>query len=106
MKTLTFLFLVTLPCFADEILLKDGRRIPWKSVSDGGDAYTVEMKDGKKLTVKKSEVERFVTGDSAPETKPLTGASFALDPKRSVTTDLILKAKVETTGGSWKQVGR
>lgn len=94
--------LATRSCLADEIVLRDGRRVPWKSVADDGDSYIVEMKDGKKLTFKKSEVERFAMGDSTADTKPLTGASFTLDPKRSVTTDLIPKAKTEATGGAWK----
>lgn len=91
---------------ADELVLRDGRRIPWKSLSADGDSYTVETRDGKKLTLRKSEVERFSMEDAAPEAKALTGASFSMDPKKSVTTDLTMKAKVEATGGAWKTSGR
>jgi len=98
--------LLALPCAADELVLRDGRRIQWKSVSTDGDAYTVETKDGKRLTFRKSEIERFSMEDAAPEGKALTGASFSMDPKRCVTTDLLLKAKVETTNGAWKHVGK
>jgi hypothetical protein len=91
---------------ADEVVLRDGRRIQWKSVSTDGDAYTVETKDGKRFTFRKSEIERFSMEDAAPEGKALTGASFSMDPKRCVTTDLLLKAKVETTNGAWKHVGK
>jgi hypothetical protein len=98
--------LLALPCAADELVLRDGRRIPWKSVSMDGEGYTVETKDGKKMTFKRVEIERFSMDDAAPEAKPLTGATFAIDLKRTVTTDLIMKAKVETTNGWWKQVGK
>src|SRR5574342_822336 len=106
MRTIVLLALLALPAAADELVLRDGRRIPWKSLSAEGDTYTVETRDGKKLTFRKSEVERFSMEDAAPEAKALTGASFLLDPKRSVTTDLIMKAKVEATAGAWKMSGR
>ena len=106
MKTFVLLLILVSIGHADELVLRDGRRIPWKSVSTDGDTYTVESKDGKKLTFRKAEVERFSMEDAAPEAKALTGASFSMDPKRSVTTDLLLKAKIEATGGAWKHVGK
>ncbi len=106
------LALLCLPCRADEILLKDGRRIPWKSVAEDGDGYVVETKDDQKIKLKKSEVDRFVvTRDpGAKKDEPaagpaLTGATFTtMDPKKSLTVDLIQKA---STAGqeAWKVVG-
>lgn len=110
MKTLLALVLLAMPCLADEIVLKDGRRIAWKSVVDDGDAYSVETKDGKKLTLKKTEVERFANGgqdeSGRPVPAPLTGATFALDIKRCTTIDLLPRAKTETTSGMWKTSGK
>lgn len=97
---------MTSPLLADELVLRDGRRISWKSLSADGETYAVETRDGKKLTIRRSDVERFSMEDASPEAKPLTGASFSMDQKRSVTTDLLLKAKVETTAGAWKLSGR
>jgi len=103
-KVIVFLLCPAL-CFGDDLILKDGRRIAWKSVTDEGDTYSVEMKDGKKLTLKKSEVERLAVGSEEPA-RPLTGATFTMDPKRAVTVDLLPKAKTESTSGAWKTVGR
>lgn len=60
------------PSGGDEILLRDGRRIPWKTVTDEGEVYAVETKDGGKLKLKKSEVEKFIV--DRPESKPLAGS--------------------------------
>lgn len=97
-----FLAMAAVPAVADEIVLRDGRRIPWKSVSDDGDAYAVETRDGKRLVLKKTEVDRFATGDSPSDTKPLVGASFTFDSKRTASVDLLPKAKTEGTAGAWK----
>lgn len=101
LRTLAAMLLLALPCFADDLVLKDGRRIAWKTLTDDGEGYTVETKEGKKLTFKKSEIERVAMGEE-PATKPLTGASFTLNPKKTATVDLLPKAKTETTNGAWK----
>lgn len=111
MRRLVLLALAFLcsPCRADEILLKDGRRIAWKSLVDDGDSYSVETKDDQRLKLKKSEVDRFIiTREAGPKDVPqgpaLTGASFTMDPKKTITVDLIQKASM---GGqdAWKVVG-
>jgi hypothetical protein len=58
---------------ADEIVLKDGKTILWRSLVDQGQDYEVTQPDGKKLTVRKAEIER-VTVD--PSEAPLAGATF------------------------------
>lgn len=88
-------------CFADDLVLKDGKRITWKTLTDDGASYLVETADGKKLTVKKKDVERITVGAQAANTQPLTGASFAMDPKKVVMVDLLPKAKTEATKGAW-----
>jgi hypothetical protein len=105
MKALATLMtlLLALPTLGDEVVLRDGRRIVWKSIVDDGEIYSVETKDGKKLTLKKSEVERIATGDAALNVPPLTGASFTMGQKASV-TDIILKVRVN--GDSWKTLGK
>ena len=101
--SMAFIALVLLPSLsvADDIVLKDGKRITWKTLTDDGTSYSVETVDGKKLTVKKSQVERITVGAQAANTQPLTGASFAVDPKKVVTVDLLPKAKTEATKGAW-----
>lgn len=110
MKTFAVAFLlIAVPCAADEILLRDGRRIAWKSLVDEGDSYAVETTDNQKLKLKKSEVDRFVVSRDAAAAKEaavaLTGASFTLDPKKTMTVDLVAKA---STGDqeAWKVVGK
>jgi hypothetical protein len=106
---LAFIALLALPCSADEILLRDGRRIAWKSLVDEGDSYAVETRDDQKLKLKKSEVDRFIVVSEAtvkdPAPAALTGASFTLDPKKTATVDLVQKA---STGGqdAWKVAGK
>ena len=104
MKTYMFLFVTLLSgvAFGDDLVLKDGRRLTWKTLTDEGDGYAVETKDGKHLNFKKSEVERIAMGDPSSDAPPLTGASFTLGPKVA-TTDLILKVK---TSDSWKAAGK
>jgi hypothetical protein len=94
------LLLLASEMWADEIRMKDGKAIQWKSMTDEGENYSVETKDGQKILVKKADIERLVV--AAPVAAPLTGASFSLDPKKTMTTDLMSKAKTEDTSGAWK----
>lgn len=106
MRTLFVLILVTMPALADDLVLKDGKRIPWKTLSDDGESYAVETKDGQHMTVKKSDVDRVsITRADAPVAAPLTGASFAFDQKRTLTVDLLPKADVRGSD-AWKSAGR
>src|SRR5579872_1327408 len=98
---------MALPCLGDEIVMKDGRRIPWKSISDDGENYQIETRDGKRLSVKKADVDHFNAPSDEPIAAPLTGA--VIEPKKSSgpaqPIDILLKAKISPDGG-WKYMGR
>src|SRR4030095_1250647 len=88
---------------ADELVLKDGKKIEWKTLNDEGDVYEVITPQGTKLTVKKDDVERLAK-TRLPEV--LTGAQFAFDKKRKLTTlDLLARVDTKRDGitGTWKQ---
>lgn len=109
MKKLTaILILMGLPCFADELILKDGRRLSWKTVTDEGESYAIETRDGKKLKIKKTEVDHFGVPGDGPIEGPLTGAAV-VDTKKAATAgapvDILLKGKVGGDTG-WKYGGR
>lgn len=109
MTRITFIALclsITSEATSDEIVLKDGKKIEWRTISDGGDSYQVETSAGIKLTVKKSDIEKMLMNKS-PEQGALTGASFTFDKKKSATVDLLSKVnlKSENTSGTWKWQG-
>lgn len=91
---------------ADEILLKDGKKIVWKSIIDEGDEYVVETPSGTKSRVKKSDIEKMVLSAADPALA-LTGASFTFDKKKTVMVDLLVKADPAGPGvtGTWKKQG-
>ncbi|HEV3028486.1 MAG TPA: hypothetical protein VG457_12990 [Planctomycetota bacterium] len=103
MKTMAAILILAVPCLADEVVMKDGRRIPWKSVADDGENYTIEGRDGKKITVKKVDVDHFNAPSDDPIAAPLTGAGVEGPKKALAPIDILLKAKV---GGDWKYAGR
>lgn len=106
MKTLLIALLSVLPCFADDLVLRDGKKVSWKTLADEGDSYAVETKDGQKIIIKKSDVDRVsVCRPDSAALAPLTGASFAFDQKKTATVDLLPKADVRGSD-SWKAVGR
>jgi hypothetical protein len=87
---------------ADTLVLKDGSKVEWHSLRDQGDSYEVETARGTKITVKKSDVERF---DRSIPQDPLTGATFTFDKKTVlVAVDVMrtLDAKKGLQTGSWK----
>lgn len=90
---------------ADELVLKDGKNIPWKSITNDGDNLIVVTEDGKKLTVPKSDVDRITTvSKDAPIGGPLTGATFTFDKRRKLTViDLLatIDAKRDGITGTW-----
>lgn len=107
MKTMAAILLLALPCLADEIVMKDGRRIPWKTVADDGENYSVETRDGKKLKVRKSDVDHFNAPSDEPVAAPLTGAVAETAKKpagvAAAAVDLLLKGKADS---NWKYAGR
>ena len=105
MRFLIIVLFLALPAMADELILKDGKKIEWKLLSDEGDTYEVSTPQGTKVTVKKDDVERLAKS-RLPEV--LTGATFTFDKKRKLeTVDLFTKIdpKKDVVGGSWKFVG-
>lgn len=90
---------------ADSLLLKDGRSVEWKTLTDQGESYDVVTPKGERLSVKKTDVERFVQTDPAP---PLTGASFTFDKKSRIETVDLLKAfnQRNVVAGAWSGDGR
>ena len=106
MISLAMVLLVPASLRSDELTLKDGRKIEWKTITDAGDTYEIETAQGTKLSVKKADVEKFTPTAPLP---PLTGASFTFDPKKVklVTIDLLQKIdpKRDTVTGSWRGGG-
>jgi hypothetical protein len=110
MKTLAVLAVLAVPCLADDVVMKDGRVIPWKSLSDEGDSYALVSKDGTVTRVKKADVEKFVIprdASDAPASGPLTGATFSFGQRKTSSVNLLPKAVLDhaTPSGSWKMAG-
>lgn len=77
------------PLYADELLLKDGKKIEWISMKDAGDVIEIETKQGTKISVAKKDIDRVVF---ATPQAPLTGATFTFDKKRKLeSVDLLTK---------------
>lgn len=86
----------------DEIVLKDGKRLVWKSIVDNGDSYDVEDGTGRHLTLKKDDVDRIEKSLAAP---PLTGATFTFDKKRKLAIINLLAAvdpQKHVVTGRWR----
>jgi hypothetical protein len=93
------LLLLTPPSFADELVLKDGRKIEWLSLKNNGPAYEVETVRGERLLIKKDDVLDITRTNEIP----LTGAYFTLDGKKTERINLLQKIdlKRDQAGGSW-----
>lgn len=102
MKTLALLAILAVPCFADEVLLKDGRKVEFKALEDTGDTYTITTPEGSRVVVKRADVTGFAKTEPAVA---LTGASMSFDKKsKTETIDLLKKVEPEkdATTGVWK----
>jgi len=104
MKTLVALvvLLIPFPLLGDEIVLKDGRRIEWKSLEDVGETYTIVTPEGGRVVVKRSEVESFAKTEPSV---PLAGATMTFDKKAKVeSVDLLKRIETEKDflSGNWK----
>ncbi len=104
MKTLVILATLLTPtlCLADDVILKDGRRVEFRSVEDTGETYTVTTPEGSRVVLKRSEVEGFAKTEPAVV---LTGASVTFDKKaKTDTVDLLKKTELEKDSitGVWK----
>jgi hypothetical protein len=105
MRTALFFLAAAVLSSADEIVLKDGKRLVWKSIVDNGDSYTVENGLGQRLTIMKSDVSRLVVAE--PIDGALTGATFTFDKKSKLEAiDLIAKLPAAMPGavGQWKRI--
>jgi hypothetical protein len=103
---LVFLFCWPSLGIADELILKDGKNISWKSITDDGATVTVVTTDGKKLSFRKDEIDRVViqqSKDAPPGAGVLTGASISFDKKKVDIIDLLAKIDPKKDGitGSW-----
>lgn len=87
----------------DEIVLKDGKRLLWRTITDNGDSYEIESSLGQRLTIKKSDVVGF---EKTSPQSPLSGASFTLD-KKAVNVDILSGADLKGRGvtGEWRRQG-
>lgn len=103
MKTIAALIvlLVPLPLLGDEIALKDGRKIEWKSIEDLGDGYAVVTPEGSRVIVKRSEVESIRKTEPAA---PLTGATSTFAKGKSESIDLLkrIDSEKDFISGSWQ----
>jgi hypothetical protein len=109
MKALALLVFLSPPCLADEIMMKDGQKVPFRSIVDQGQEYEVTTTSGKKATLRKIEIEKIVID---PTEAPLTGATFTklagklktvnglslIDPKRDLACSPTMPCKLETHG--------
>jgi hypothetical protein len=91
MKTIAILAALLTPCYADEVLLKDGRRVEFRSVEDTGETYTIVTPEGARVVVKRSDVEGFVKTEPAVA---LTGATMTFS-KGSKLDSVDLLKKIE-----------
>ena len=90
----------------DELVLKDGKSVAWKSLTDMGDYYDVVTEMGTKVSVPKDTVVSF--RKSAAANPVLTGATMTFDKKVKLTTTDLLKsieAKRDSVAGTWTLAG-
>jgi hypothetical protein len=90
-------------CYSDEIVLKDGRKIEFKTLTDAGETFDVTALDGSTFSVKKSEFDRIAV--TVKKDIPLAGATFTFDKRKKVeTVDLLARIdpKADSVAGSWK----
>lgn len=92
-----------LPCAADELVLKNGKKILWASILDEGDSYSIETTEKQNIKIRKIDVEKIVIGKPT-EVPPLTGATFTSDEKKLSVVDLL--PKMEAGNELWKASGR
>lgn len=88
-----------------EIVLKDGQRIPWTSLTDAGDSITVEDKAGVRTKIQKDKILKMT---AVTEDRPtaLTGATFSFKKKTKAFNLLTsVNPKADTFVGSWALSG-
>lgn len=104
MRTAVMIALLSPPLLcADEIILRDGQKIEWTSIRANGDSYELETKQGKRVVVKRVDVEKIVPSNDIGS--PLTGAAFTFDKKRK--TEIVellsrIDLRRDVLGGTWR----
>jgi hypothetical protein len=100
MKTILALALLAIPCFADEVVLKDGRTIEFRSIEDMGDTYTIITPEGARSVVKRADVTGFTKTEPAV---PLTGATMSFGKGKLDSVDLLKRVEdKDFLSGLWK----
>lgn len=106
MRYLTFAVLGLLGnglAYSDEVVLKSGQRIEWKTITDKGDAYEVQTAAGKTVTVAKRDVASLAISEPRGEA-PLMGATFTFDRGRKAETINLFRLvnpKRDAIVGNW-----
>jgi hypothetical protein len=100
-----FLALMSFGIHAQEIVLKDGKRLAWKSITDGKDSVELVTLTGEKLSIKKTDVSKIILSSDQPVM--LTGASMTFDKKSSKTSNLLasLNTEKQALAGEWRVAG-
>lgn len=90
---------------ADTLLLKDGRKLEWSSMTDHGDSLEVQLVSGAKVNIKKDDVDRVSFVSKVPSL--LTGASITFDKKRKLEVfDALAKTDVTKVSGGGASLRR
>jgi hypothetical protein len=89
---------LSLVCHADDVVMKDGRKIEFKTLEDAGDTYVITTPENTRLVVKRGDVDSFAKTEHV---SPLTGATVSFDKKAKLNVDDLLK-RAEFMTGSWK----
>jgi hypothetical protein len=102
MRTVICAIILAVPCLADEVILKDGRRIEWSKLEDSGDSYIIITPENTRIVVKRAEVESFAKTEHAVL---LTGATMTFDKKAKLDVIDLLKSidsARDVLSGAWK----
>jgi len=89
---------LSLACQADDVVMKDGRKIEFRSLEDAGDTYVIVTPENTRLVVKRADVDSFAKTEHV---SPLTGAQVSFDKKAKLDVVDLLK-RAEFTAGAWK----
>lgn len=89
---------LSLVCHADDVVMKDGRKIEFSKLEDAGDTYVIITPENARVVVKRADVDSFAKTEHV---SPLTGAQVTFDKKAKLDTADLLK-KAEFVSGAWK----
>jgi hypothetical protein len=89
---------LSLVCHADDVVMKDGRKIEFKALEDAGDTYVITTPENTRVVVKRGDVDSFAKTEHV---SPLTGATVSFDKKAKLNVDDLLK-RAEFQSGAWK----